>query len=69
MRSLSGRWCSMGRLLSGMCSFRGDCPFATKTRLILGGGNNSPGSRGAPSPRASGLLVSRLAAALHNALL
>lgn len=34
-----------------------------------GGGKNSPGSRGAPSPRASGLLVSRLAAALHNALL
>lgn len=70
MRSHSGPRRSMGRLLPGMCSFRGNRPFATKISLILGG-EETPGGGGAPPPRsrASGRLVSPLAAALHNAVL
>lgn len=50
MRSHSGPRRSMGRLLPGMCSFRGNRPFATKISLIFGGEETLQAAEELPLP-------------------
>lgn len=60
-----------GEAAAGDVLLSGEPSFCHQDKPDFGGGINSPGGGGAPPPRsrASGRLVSPLAAALHNAVL